>query len=901
MKLSTQLTLAVVGVVFVTATAVGFFTYRDVETAILPGQLERTEMRAQLLADGLENFLGAARADVIGFRSSAIQGIVRSSLNGGIDPREGITRDQWRAQLVRRLIGELTAKPAYSEFRLIGIADGGREIVRIDRRGLNGAIRSAEGSALGQKGGKDYFKATIGLKLGEVYVSPIALTRINGIVKTPHMPMLRIATPVEAADGTPFGVLVVNVDMRPAFDAIRRAANGGQHFYVVNDRGDFLVHPDTRREFSFEFGKPDRWQDEFPDFAAILGSANGGLGIVDSDIDDRIGIAMSSVQPAGGPRVAVLATVPYSILIAPADAAKRSSLIVGILAVLGALALALIAAGPLTRPFAEMAAAIESTSRGRAVRIPTEAGGEVGVFARAFARLLGEIRSKTKALEEEVAAHGRTGAELEQHADRERLFSAAVQSSVDAIMTKTVGGVVTSWNPAAEQLFGYSAEEVMGKNVDFMVPEERRAEQRAKVEKNLRGEKTVALETVRLSKAGKPIDLSLSVSPIKDPDGAVMGACLIARDITEQKLAEEKFKLAVEASPSGILMTDLSGQIVMVNSEIEKLFGYRRDELIGHPVDLLLPESLRDQHFENRRDYFAAPMTRRMGANRDLLGRRKDGTEFSVEVGLNPIETREGLLILSVIIDVTERKRLDMLKDEFVSTVSHELRTPLTSISGSLGLLLGTTARDLPDQARRLLSIAQSNSLRLVKLVNDILDIEKLELGRVGFVFAAVELRSLVEQTVEANIGFADTYLVRLRSDVIDESEVWADPDRLSQALTNLVSNAIKFSPPDGEVTVSVERRGKDMRLSVRDQGAGIPPEFKPRVFQKFAQADGTNTKKSGGTGLGLSIVKEIVTRLSGQVGFEDAPGGGTIFFIDLPEYEAAGEPRIAPAIKQIA
>jgi PAS domain S-box-containing protein len=901
MKLSTQLTLAVVGVVFVTATAVGFFTYRDVETAILPGQLERTEMRAQLLADGLENFVAAGRADVVGFRSSAIQGIVRASLDGGVDPREGVTLDQWRAQLARRLVGELTAKPAYEKFRLIGLADGGREIVRVDRRGANGAIRTVEGGELRQKGGEDFFRRAIGLDVSDVYVSPIVLNRENGIVTTPHMPMLRIATPVMSTDGTPFGVLIVDVDMRPAFDAVRRAATGGQHFYVVNDRGDFLVHPDTRREFGFEFGKPDRWQDEFPDFAATLGSAIGGLGVVADDIDERIGIAMSSVQPAGGPRVAVLATMPYSVLIAPADAAKRSSIVVGVFAVLGALALALIAAGPLTGPFAQMAAAIENSSRGRAVRIPTEARGEVGVFARAFARLLGEVKSKTAALEEEVAAHGRTEEVLEQHADRERLFSAAVQSSVDAIMTKTVDGVVTGWNPAAERLFGFSADEVMGKNVDFLVPEERRAEQKAKVERNLRGEKTVYLETVRLNKEGKPIDVSLSVSPIRYPDGTITGACIIARDITEQKLAEEKFKLAVEASPSGILMTDLSGLIVMVNSEVEKLFGYRRDELIGRPVDILLPENLRTLHSKNRRDYFAEPTSRRMGANRDLLGRRKDGTEFSVEVGLNSIQTREGLLILSVIIDVTERKRLDMLKDEFVSTVSHELRTPLTSISGSLGLLIGTTARDLPDQSRRLLSIAQSNSLRLVKLVNDILDIEKLELGRVGFNFAAVELRSLVEQTVEANIGFADTYLVRMRSGLFDEGEVWVDPDRLSQALTNLVSNAIKFSPPDGEVTVSVARLGKTMRLAVRDQGAGIPPEFKPRVFQKFAQADGTNTKKSGGTGLGLSIVKEIITRLGGQVGFEDAPGGGTIFFVDLPEYEAASQKRSAPVIKQTA
>jgi signal transduction histidine kinase len=236
-----------------------------------------------------------------------------------------------------------------------------------------------------------------------------------------------------------------------------------------------------------------------------------------------------------------------------------------------------------------------------------------------------------------------------------------------------------------------------------------------------------------------------------------------------------------------------------------------------------------------------------------------------------------------VVIDITERKRLDRLKTEFVATVSHELRTPLTSISGSLGLLVGTTAGGLPESARRLLSIAHSNSQRLGKLVNDILDIEKLESGQVGFRFKVTGIRPLIEQAIEANGGYADTYLVRLRQAVAAEDDVWVDPDRMSQVLANLISNAIKFSPPDGEVVVAAARRGTVVRISVRDQGDGIPPEFKSRIFQKFAQADGANTKKTGGTGLGLSIVREIVTRLGGEVGFDDAPGGGTIFYVDLP------------------
>ena len=232
-----------------------------------------------------------------------------------------------------------------------------------------------------------------------------------------------------------------------------------------------------------------------------------------------------------------------------------------------------------------------------------------------------------------------------------------------------------------------------------------------------------------------------------------------------------------------------------------------------------------------------------------------------------------------------ERKRLERLKDEFVSTVSHELRTPLTSIAGSLGLLMGKPTGVLSKPAERLLEIAHTNSERLVRLVNDILDIEKLESGRAVFDFKRVEVRPLVEQTVEAIRGFAEGHRVRIRIEAAPAgNEVRVDADRFAQVITNLLSNAVKFSPPDNEVVVAVEKRADLVRITVRDHGPGIPAEFKSRVFERFAQADATDARRKGGTGLGLSIVKEIVGRLAGDVGFGGAPGGdGAVFHVELP------------------
>jgi PAS domain S-box-containing protein len=356
------------------------------------------------------------------------------------------------------------------------------------------------------------------------------------------------------------------------------------------------------------------------------------------------------------------------------------------------------------------------------------------------------------------------------------------------------------------------------------------------------------------------------------------------------------FRMAIEACPVGIVMTDGSGNIVLVNTEMERLFGYARDEMIGQAVDILVPANLRARHAEHRGKFAAHPKSR-LAAGRNLAGRRKDGTEFPVEVGLNPIQTGEGMLVLGVIIDLSERNRIERLKDEFVANVIHELRTPLTSIAGALGLLVGNAGNTLPISTLRLLTIAQANSQRLVRLVNSILDMEKIESGKVVFVLKRVEVRALVEQAIEANRGFAAGYNVRIRLDPASEaSEMRGDADWLCQVVTNLLSNAIKFSPPGEEVVVGIEKRSGNIRVSVQDHGHGIPEDFKARIFEKFAQADASDARKNGGTGLGLSIVKQIVTRLGGQVGFADAPGGGAVFYVELPCWQPAAETEFAVA-----
>jgi PAS domain S-box-containing protein len=540
-----------------------------------------------------------------------------------------------------------------------------------------------------------------------------------------------------------------------------------------------------------------------------------------------------------------------------------------------------------------------------ATRLMAAMTGTTGIAPNELERMAAELREKTAALGDEINRRQASELALEQCAQRERMLAAAVQSTRHAIVTLTPDGTIKGWNPGAHRLYGFTAAEAIGRSTEIIVPADLRDEHLSLLAQARGDESVEGFETVRAAKDGRRIHVLVSVRPVKSSTGEIVEVIKITRDLTAQRFAEDKFRLAVESCPSGMVMIDRTGKIVMVNTEVERLFGYQRRDLIGQSVDILVPARLRGQHVRHRDDFIRVPETRRMGAGRDLFGLRRDGTEFPVEVGLNPIQTSEGLLVLSVIVDISERKRLERLKDEFVSTVSHELRTPLTSISGSLGLLIGGATGKLPEPTQRLLAIAQSNSQRLVRLVNDILDIEKMESNRIVFNFKRVEARALVQQAIDDNRGFADGYRVRIRLDPASVAgEVHADPDRLVQVVTNLLSNAIKFSPPDGEVVASVERRDDLIRISVRDHGPGIPLEFRPRMFEKFAQADATDAGRKGGTGLGLSIVQQIVTRLGGAVDFEDAPGGGTVFHVDLAGREQVSEREIdgdgAPGVARV-
>ena len=269
----------------------------------------------------------------------------------------------------------------------------------------------------------------------------------------------------------------------------------------------------------------------------------------------------------------------------------------------------------------------------------------------------------------------------------------------------------------------------------------------------------------------------------------------------------------------------------------------------------------------------------------------KNATRFPVLLSVTAMHDAQGKVsgFLGIASDISERKKIERMKSEFISTVSHELRTPLTSIRGALGLILGMASAGLSDQARLLLDTANRNSERLTLLINDILDLEKIESGRLEFNFKPLDLIALAEQALAAIEGYAHQHQVRLRiAESPAPAHVLGDEHRLLQVFANLLSNAIKYSPPKGEVEVSIAPRDINYRVSVRDRGRGIPQDFRGRIFQRFAQADSSDTREKGGTGLGLSITKAIVERHGGTVNYTSEEGAGSEFFFDLPVWQEA-------------
>ncbi|MDH5777651.1 MAG: PAS domain S-box protein [Gammaproteobacteria bacterium] len=469
-----------------------------------------------------------------------------------------------------------------------------------------------------------------------------------------------------------------------------------------------------------------------------------------------------------------------------------------------------------------------------------------------------------------------------------------LENMLDGVIVIDEKGTIQSINPACEKIFGYSSDELIGQNVKMLMPNPFHDEHDGYLSNYLNTGKAkiigIGRQVQGRHKNGSIIHLGLGISEITINDKRMFSG--IVRDVSERVKAEKamessatRLQSVLENVVDGIITINNKGSIQSFNRAAEHIFGYSADEVMGKNINMLMPSPYREEHDGYLESYHKTGKAHIIGIGREVDGLRKNGSIFPLDLAVSKAVIEGEPLYTGIVRDITDRKQMEKMKNEFISTVSHELRTPLTSIRGSLGLVMADTVGKLPDKVRELLTITSNNTERLLLLINDILDIQKIEAGMMAFHFQSLELNPFLQQAVETNQSYADQYGVNFTFTPTEENiRVYADSDRLMQVMNNLMSNAAKFSPKGESIELSVKRHNGVIRISVSDHGPGIPDDFKGKIFEKFTQYDSTDTRKKGGTGLGLSITRLIVDKHGGEINYTSKLGAGTTFYFELPE-----------------
>jgi len=476
----------------------------------------------------------------------------------------------------------------------------------------------------------------------------------------------------------------------------------------------------------------------------------------------------------------------------------------------------------------------------------------------------------------------------------EAKFRDLLESTPDAIVMVTVTGHIAQLNSQAERMFQVSRDEIVGKPVESLLP--------ARFHKAHKDHRTaffgqprvrhmgVGLELYGLRGSGEEFPVEVSLSPLRTDEGTVVMSAV--RDITNRKKADRKFRDLLEAAPDAMVIVGPDGKIALVNSQTERLFGYSREQLLGVPLETLVPPRFRSKHSGHRRQFFLESRARPMGEGLELLGMRRDGTEFPVEISLSPLETEDGMFVSSAIRDATERRRAQQalkdanrMKSEFLANMSHELRTPLNGIIGFSEFLIDEKPGSLNPKQKEYLTDILDSGRHLLRLVNDILDLSKVEAGRMELHPELFSVRRAVEEVCSVISPIAVQRNVAVHHELDQSVErITLDRQKFVQILYNLLSNAVKFTDAGGEAALRVDRLpSSTLRIRVSDSGIGIKAEDFSKLFVEFKQLDSGTTRRYPGTGLGLALTRKIVEYQHGTIGVESEVGKGSVFTVTLP------------------
>lgn len=756
-----------------------------------------------------------------------------------------------RARLAQAFLTVARVKHVYEQIRLLG--SNGRELVRVNDRGGRAEVVAAD--ELQDKSARPYFSDVIALEPGTIYVSPLDLNVEHGVVAEPLTPTLRVATPVVDGGSGDRGVVVVNYLAREALDSLGRAVVWNVGTAVLVDEAGFFLRGRTPEE---EWGGqlPGRsarlFGTAFPDAWKVVGREERG-----SVRTARGLFAFRTVRPRGPPGVSHGGGGPWKV-VSVISASEFHAV---------------------ERRFLWVAA----------------------VAAGGFVTLMSVFLSLGAARQVRAEESRQMGAEALSASSR--LIEGVINAIPVRVFWKDRDLVYLGCNTAFARDAGFTdPKDIIGKDDLQMTwrdqAESYRADDRKVIES---GRSKTLIEEPQTTPDGTTITLLTSKLPLRDSRGEVSGVLGTYMDITEYKRADEALRASeirtqalLDNMLSGLFMADPRGILELVNPAAERMFGYTSEELVGQYLGtvLSLPPGA-DPHV-----FLQGVLRTSLGKVTELEGKRKNGEVFPFEVLLFELETPEGRRFAGSIADVTERREVDRLKREFVSSISHELRTPLTSIRGSLGLLAGGVFGPLSPDATEIVAVAERNVVRLIALINDILDLERLDGGRLEMRFESSRAGAIVERSLEAVRSFADQSKVTLVVDPVPSTvRVRADADRLVQVLVNLVSNAVKFSPSGSAVTIRVVLTPGMAEFQVEDRGRGVPPALREAIFERYRQVEASDSRSKGGAGLGLAICKAIVEQHGGSIGVRDAAETGSLFWFRIP-LVSTNRPSLSGSIK---
>ncbi len=802
-----------------------------------------------------------------------------------------------RAGMSEAFASLLDRNPEYDQARWID--EKGMERVRVDRgQDGTGPVVIAEPN-LQDKADRDYVVDTAHLGIGGIYISQLDLNIEHGKLSIPYRPTLRFAIAIADRAGVHRGILVINYLADPMLKNFKRKTGwGDRNIMLLNRQGYWLASPNPADEWGFMFGRAITLGSRSPEaWARISRSEHGQFidasGLWSWETITPLAEALKRLGETDAPTLIVVSHLPAKAVRSVYFNAWLPTALIGILSVL---------------ILATLSWYVALRSEHKADALKAEAAAE-------------ESRRRVAVLE----ADQRVGARL----------AAIIESTDDAIVGKNLDGTITSWNPGAEKLFGYRADEAIGHGIQTLLAPGREEEERQILERIERGETVGHFETVRRHKDGHPIDVSVTISPIRDAAGRVIGASKIARDITAAKRAEtelsrhrehleelveertaqiaettdqlrerQKFITTVTDNlPSMVGYWDRDLRCRFANRAYFDWFGRTSEQMLGTTIEALLGE----ERFQSNRPAIEA-----------VLGGEPQQFELEIrkpsgELGYgfaHYIPDREGDAVIGffvLVADVTPLKLAEgelrhandkleealagakaasSAKSQFVANMSHEIRTPMNGVIGMLEILGHTKLDD--DQAR-IIGTVRGSARSLLEVINDILDFSKIEAGYLKIEVIAADPTEIIESTARLFLGAAAAKGLVMRSFVAPSvrGQYLTDPVRLRQILSNLVSNAIKFTSSGG-VTMTVDVAPGDDEAAclcfvVEDTGIGISREAQARLFQPFTQADDSTARKFGGTGLGLSICLRLVDLMGGKIGLDSVEGEGTRVTLTLP------------------